>query len=412
MSGKNSGKNFNQDDLGAILSDAAHVFKESVAPALAQAGREMGSAIGKTAREISAQQQARNAQRQAERERQRAEMAEQIAARQAKAAEQRRLAARHNSFVLRQLVYGLTGAFACFAGGVMGLGALGALVSLEWIGAVISAGMAVVLLALGIHLLQVSSGVRRAENYLKFMDGWVGCTLAELSQHTHLPVARLAADLSWLIRHKVLNGVWLDLDGEILFTDAKAYEDYLAQRRATAGAQSPAGQQPDQPADPAGESSEAVLAQGRSFLRQTAQLRTMIEDVQVHARVVQMEQIVQKLLDWVQENPAGASKLRRLTRYYLPTTLKLLRTYTSVDDNPGEKARQICQEIDRILDTVNQALLQLQDTLLEDTALDVSAEISALESMLAQEGLTGPSLDLAAAAAPYVPGVKGNDDRL
>ncbi len=411
MNDNRSGKDFDQDSLGAILSDAAQVFKESVAPALAQAGRDMGNAIEKTARDFSTQQQARNTQRQAELERQRAQMAEQIAARQAKAAEQRRLAARHNSFVFRQLAYGLAGAFACFVGGTMGLGALGALLSMEPVGAALSGGVAAVILVLGIHLLRISTGVRRAENYLKFMDGWVGCTLAELSQHTHLPVARLAADLSWLIRHKVLNGVWLDLDGEILFTDAKAYEEYLAQRRAAASAPA-AAPQAEQEAAPAGETAEAVLTQGRSFLRQTAQLRTMIEDVQVHARVVQMEQIVQKLLDWVQENPGGASKLRRLTRYYLPTTLKLLRTYTSVDDNPGEKARQICQEIDRILDTVNQALLQLQDTLLEDTALDVSAEISALESMLAQEGLTGPSLDLAASAAPYVPGVKGNDDLL
>ena len=271
------------------------------------------------------------------------------------------------------------------------------------LGPVIGGVMAGAALLLGIHLIRMSSGMRRAESYLKFMDGWVGCTLAELSQHTHLPVSHLAKDLTWLIKHRVLTGVWLDLDGEILFTDASAYQEYLAQRRGAA--------KQDEKAAPTDESAEAVLAQGRSFLRQTAQLRTMIEDVQVHARVVQMEQIVQNLLDWVQENPGGASKLRRLTRYYLPTTLKLLRTYTSVDDNPGEKARQICQEIDRILDTVNQALLQLQDTLLEDTALDVSAEISALESMLAQEGLTGPSLDMAA-SAPYVPGVKGNDGRL
>ena len=403
MSGKNSGKNFNQDDLGAILNDAAHVFKESVAPALAQAGREVGSVIEKTARDISAQQQAQNAQRQAERERQRAAMAEQIAARQAKAAEQRRLAARHNSFVGRQLVYGVTGAFACFIAMSLGISALGSLLMLELVSAVIGGVMAGAALLLGIHLIRMSSGMRRAESYLKFMDGWVGCTLAELSQHTRLPVSHLAKDLTWLIKHRVLTGVWLDLDGEILFTDASAYQEYLAQRRSAA--------KQDEKAAPADESAEAVLAQGRSFLRQTAQLRTMIEDVQVHARVVQMEQIVQNLLDWVQENPGGASKLRRLTRYYLPTTLKLLRTYTSVDDNPGEKARQICQEIDRILDTVNQALLQLQDTLLEDTALDVSAEISALESMLAQEGLTGPSLDMAG-SAPYVPGVKGNDGRL
>ena len=327
MSGKNSGKNFNQDDLGAILNDAAHVFKESVAPALAQAGREVGSVIEKTARDISAQQQAQNAQRQAERERQRAAMAEQIAARQAKAAEQRRLAARHNSFVGRQLVYGVTGAFACFIAMSLGISALGSLLMLELVSAVIGGVMAGAALLLGIHLIRMSSGMRRAESYLKFMDGWVGCTLAELSQHTRLPVSRLAEDLSWLIKHRVLTGVWLDLDGEILFTDASAYQEYLAQRRSAA--------KQDEKAAPVDESAEAVLAQGRSFLRQTAQLRTMIEDVQVHARVVQMEQIVQNLLDWVQENPGGASKLRRLTRYYLPTTLKLLRTYTSVDDNPG-----------------------------------------------------------------------------
>lgn len=406
MSENKSGKDLKQDDLGAILNDAAHVFKESVAPALAQAGREMGAALDSTMRELSAQQQARSAQRQAELERQRAAMAEQIAARQAKAAEQRRLAARHNSFVARQLAYGLAGGFACLVAMSLGMGALGSLFRFDLVGLAFSGAMAAGALLLGVHLLRVSGGVRRAEGYLKFMDGWVGCTLAELSQHTRLPADRLAADLEWLIRHRVLTGVWLDREGGILFTDAGAYQEYLAQRRAAA--------KPAETAAPAEESAEAVLAQGRSFLQQTAQLRARIEDVQVHARVVQMEQIVQGLLGWVKENPAGASKLRRLTRYYLPTTLKLLRTYTSVDDNPGEKARQICQEIDRILDTVNQALLQLQDTLLADTALDVSAEISALESMLAQEGLTGPSLELAGAPAsgPYVPGVKGEDGRL
>ena len=406
MSGNKNGKDLKQDDLGAILNDAAHVFKESVAPALARAGREMGAALDSTVRELSAQQQARNAQRQAELERQRAAMAEQIAARQAKAAEQRRLAARHNSFVGRQLAYGLTGGLACLVAMSLGLGALGSLLRFDPVSAVLSGAIAAGALLLGIHLLRVSGGVRRAEGYLKFMDGWVGCTLAELSQHTRLPADRLAADLEWLIRHRVLTGVWLDREGGILFTDAGAYQEYLAQRRAAA--------KPAETADPTEESAEAVLAQGRSFLQQTARLRARIEDVQVHARVVQMEQIVQDLLGWVQENPAGAPRLRRLTRYYLPTTLKLLRTYTSVDDNPGEKARQICREIDRILDTVNQALLQLQDTLLADTALDVSAEISALEAMLAQEGLTGPSLELAGAPAsgPYVPGVKGEDGRL
>lgn len=398
----NGGRAPGQDDLGAILSDAAQAFKESVAPALAQAGREMGAALDSTMREFSAQQQARSAQRQAELEKQRAAMAEQIAARQAKAAEQRRLAARHNSFVLRQLAYAVAGGFACLVALSLATGALGGLLGLDLFTALFSGGLAVGAGLLGAHLLRMTMGLQRAENYLKFMDGWVGCTLAELSAHTRLPKERLAADLEWLIRHRVLTGVWLDREGEILFTDQGAYAEYRAQHRPAAPA-----------AEPEADTAEAVVAQGRSFLRQTAQLRARIEDAQAHARVVELEQTVQELLDWVQENPAGAGKLRRLTRYYLPTTLKLLRTYTAVDDNPGEKARQICREITGILDTVNQALRQLQDTLLADTALDVSAEISALEAMLAQEGLTGPSLETASAAAgPFVPGVKGESGRL
>ena len=42
--------------------------------------------------------------------------------------------------------------------------------------------------------------------------------------------------------------------------------------------------------------------------------------------------------------------------------------------------------------TINTAFQSLQDNLLKDTAMDVSAEISALETVLAQEGLTKDEL--------------------
>ena len=40
-----------------------------------------------------------------------------------------------------------------------------------------------------------------------------------------------------------------------------------------------------------------------------------------------------------------------------------------------------------ILETIDKAFVTLHDGLLEDTALNVSAEISALETVLAQDGL-------------------------
>ena len=45
-------------------------------------------------------------------------------------------------------------------------------------------------------------------------------------------------------------------------------------------------------------------------------------------------------------------------------------------------------EIEKTLDTLNAAFEKLLDSLFQDTAWNVSADISVLNTMLAQEGLT------------------------
>ena len=86
-------------------------------------------------------------------------------------------------------------------------------------------------------------------------------------------------------------------------------------------------------------------------------------------------------------DPASAGKVRKFARYYMPTTLKLLRTYADVKDQQGEAAGNIRQEIGGILATLNTAFDNLRNDLLTDTALDISSEISAMQTMLAQDGL-------------------------
>ena len=88
--------------------------------------------------------------------------------------------------------------------------------------------------------------------------------------------------------------------------------------------------------------------------------------------------------------------MRRFAGYYLPTTLKLLRTYNEVDAQADDStvAGQIQTDIVGILYTINKAFSNLEDNLLQDTAMDVSAEISALETVLAQEGLTESGIQM------------------
>ena len=54
----------------------------------------------------------------------------------------------------------------------------------------------------------------------------------------------------------------------------------------------------------------------------------------------------------------------------------------------GENIRASKAEIEATLDTLNVAFEKLLDSLFQDTAWDVSSDISVLNTMLAQEGLT------------------------
>jgi hypothetical protein len=58
----------------------------------------------------------------------------------------------------------------------------------------------------------------------------------------------------------------------------------------------------------------------------------------------------------------------------------------------GENILNSKAEIEGTLDTLNLAFEKLLDSLFADTALDVSSDISVLQTMLAQEGLTDDGL--------------------
>ena len=74
--------------------------------------------------------------------------------------------------------------------------------------------------------------------------------------------------------------------------------------------------------------------------------------------------------------------------------MKLLDAYEELDRQPvqGENIRNGKLEIEKTLDTLNLAFEKLLDSLFEDTAWDVATDISVLQTMLAQEGLTEQKL--------------------
>ena len=104
--------------------------------------------------------------------------------------------------------------------------------------------------------------------------------------------------------------------------------------------------------------------------------------------------LVDKIFDRVEQNPASVGDIRKLMEYYLPTTIKLLRgiSGSGCTAGAGENIISSKKEIEKTLDTLNRAFEKLLDDLFQETAWDVSTDISVLHTMLAQEGLTEDGL--------------------
>ena len=83
--------------------------------------------------------------------------------------------------------------------------------------------------------------------------------------------------------------------------------------------------------------------------------------------------------------------MKKMMSYYLPTTKKLLDAYCEMDAQPisGQNIENTKKEIEASLDTINKAFENLLDSFFEETAWDISSDITVLQTMLAQEGLTG-----------------------
>ena len=87
--------------------------------------------------------------------------------------------------------------------------------------------------------------------------------------------------------------------------------------------------------------------------------------------------------------------MKKMMSYYLPTTQKLLDAYCEMDDQPiaGQNIDSTKKEIEATLDTLNTAFENFLDSFFEEKAWDISSDITVLQTMLAQEGLTGKDFE-------------------
>ena len=153
-----------------------------------------------------------------------------------------------------------------------------------------------------------------------------------------------------------------------------------------------AAPQPKKPAQapvskpqPAAEDEYAVL------LRQLREVNDAIPDPVMSQKISRLEEVSGRIFALAQKDPDKKAQLQKFMNYYLPTALKLLNTYASLSGQAveGTNITEAKHSIERSMDLLVTAFENQLDKLFQADALDVNADIAALEGMLNLDGLTG-----------------------
>ena len=119
------------------------------------------------------------------------------------------------------------------------------------------------------------------------------------------------------------------------------------------------------------------------------------------AKLDDLEENCAAIFQAVYENPARAPQIRKFMDYYLPTTLKMVKSYRKLDERnlPMAEAKEAQHRIDDALGVVITGCRKMLKNLYKDDMLDIATDIDVLEQMLKRDGLTESELEKAAEQA-------------
>ena len=135
---------------------------------------------------------------------------------------------------------------------------------------------------------------------------------------------------------------------------------------------------------------QSVIHQGNVSIAKIRQLNDEIPDERMSAQIDLIERLTAQIFDCVKEHPEKLKQIRQFLNYYLPTTIKLMEQYVTLQNQSvkTENIEEGMQKIEGLLDKVIVAFQRQLDSLFETDVVDITADIRVMEQMMASEGLT------------------------
>ena len=255
---------------------------------------------------------------------------------------------------------------------------------------------------------------QRFRRYRELIGERKFCLIEELASATGKSDKFVRKDVRRMIEQGLFREGYMDRDQKMFITDRATYQQYLTtqtefdRKKLEGGVESEAGSTGDagqkNAADTAKLSPECreLIAEGQRYIQHVHECNEKIEDAEMSAKLDRLELVITRIFREAEQNADVVGDLKKMMSYYLPTTQKLLDAYCEMDEQPiqGQNIKSTRKEIESALDTINTAFENLLDSFFKDQAWDISSDITVLNTMLAQEGLTGRAFERSGLSNP------------
>ena len=295
------------------------------------------------------------------------------------------------------------GSFLIATASCLGIASLQTVATGSLIGAACFGLASAALIGLGITGTKKRGKIKRFNQYIRVLGNNQYCDIDEFRNKLGYSPKVIIKDLKEMIRDGIFREGHLDKQETCLMISDKMYDQYLKtqknyeeeqKKKATASVYTD-----DLRATSDGKMNaecKAVLKEGEEYIRHIQYCRSLVQNGEMRDKLDRLSKVVSRIFDVVKKDPDKVSDLHRMMSFYLPTTQKLLSAYCELENQPvaGTNIESTRKEIENSLDTLNQAFEKLLDDLFQDTAWDISSDISVLNTMLAQDGYTDDKLKI------------------
>ena len=239
--------------------------------------------------------------------------------------------------------------------------------------------------------------LKRAQRYLNLAQKDMFMKIEELAAHTGQSMRRVRRDIRLMLKSGIFPQGHIDEEETFLILDNETWDQYLIEKRefqesrqiAKADKAKAAKTAPQEEAlSPEQQAQQEIERDGQAFMQRLRELNVEIPGEVISNRLYQLDYLLQRIFMVLKEHPEKCPQMRKFMDYYLPTTVKLVESYADFDKAgvQGENIKTAKAEIEKTMDTINQAFEKLLDDMYQDAAFEAAADAKVLKTVLAQDG--------------------------